>query len=65
MTKSKVWHVRVHRGGQSKYIGDVHASTEELARCAALSMYGHSDDDGEEVPEDAIGIDDDFDVTEA
>lgn len=44
----KTWNVRVHRGGGSKELGQVHEASEELARCAALSKYGISEDEAEE-----------------
>lgn len=58
----KQWNVRVHRNGLSRYIGTVYEKTEELARCAALSMYGRDED--EPYDELLIGPDDEFDVSE-
>lgn len=43
----KQWNVRVMREGQGLHIGQVTESTEALARCAALSRYGVSEDDVE------------------
>ena len=60
----KTWNVRVHRSGGSVELGQVHETTEALARCAALSKFGVSED---EANEDArrVGIypADDFDVS--
>lgn len=62
----KTWNVRVHRSGGSVELGQVHETTEALARCAALSRFGISDD---EVSEDqrraGIHPADDFDVSPA
>lgn len=60
----KTWKVRVHRDGGSKQIGQVHETTEELARCAALSKYGIGEDEaGEGTLRVGIYPDDDFDVS--
>lgn len=62
----KTWSVRVHRNGGSKAIGQVHETSEELARCAALSKYGISEDEAEEGTLRAgIYPADDFDVSPA
>lgn len=62
----KTWNVRVHRNGGSKQLGQVHESTEELARCVALSKYGISDDEAQEGTLRAgIYPADDFDVSPA
>lgn len=44
----KPWNVRVMRNGQAVHIGQVAESSETLARCAALSRYGLSEDEAEE-----------------
>ncbi len=44
----KAWNVRVHHSGDSKELGQVHESSEELARCAALSKYGISEEEANE-----------------
>ena len=44
----KAWNVRVHRNGGQNELGQVHESNEELARCAALSKYGVSEEEAEE-----------------
>ena len=66
------WTVRVMRRGQSVHIGRVAESTETLARCAALSRYGLSEDEAEEVERGhagsrgaAIFPDEEFDVSPA
>ena len=62
----KAWNVRVHRNGATKLLGQVHETTEELARCAALSKYGISEDEAEEGTLRAgIYSVDDFDVSPA
>ena len=38
------WNVRVVRDGEAVHIGKVGESTEALARCAALSRFGLSED---------------------
>ncbi|WP_406625404.1 hypothetical protein [Acidovorax sp. SDU_ACID1] len=43
----KQWNVRVERGGEAVHIGQVAETTEALARCAALSRYGVSEDEVE------------------
>ena len=50
----KQWYVRVMRRGQSVHIGRVAESTETLARCAALSRYGVSEDKAEEIERNRI-----------
>lgn len=39
------WNVRVVREGRTVYIGQVAESSESLARCAALSRFGVSEDE--------------------
>ena len=34
------WSVHVIRDGRSQYIGEVNESSEKMARCAALSLFG-------------------------
>jgi len=34
------WNVHVIREGRSQYIGEVNESSEKMARCAALSLFG-------------------------
>lgn len=57
----KVWNVCVYRDGRSRYVGEVHERTEALARCAALSRFGLSDD--ETAAGEAIRSDDEFEVS--
>ena len=63
----KAWNVYVYRDGRSRYVGEVHERTEALARCAALSRFGVSDDGaeaGEGGPSDeAIHPDDEFELS--
>lgn len=63
----KPWNVRVMREGQGIHIGQVAESTEVLARCAALSHYGLSDDeveaDGSRVRTTALYPEEDFEVS--
>ena len=63
----KAWNVSVYRDGRSRYVGEVNERTEALARCAALSRFGVSDDEaevGEGSPGDeAIHPDDEFEVS--
>ena len=66
------WNVCVMRRGQSVHIGQVAESTETLARCAALSRYGLSEDEAEQMQQDrkgsrgpAIYPDEAFDVSPA
>lgn len=62
----KTWNVRIRRDGHDLTLGQIHERNEALARCAALSRFGVSEDelasgeagDGAE----AIFPDDDFDV---
>lgn len=65
----KQWNVRVMREGQGQHIGQVTESTEALARCAALSCYGVSEDEvesgGVRARGAAIYPDEDFEVSEA
>ena len=51
----KQWNVRVMRNGHAVHIGQVAESTEALARCAALSRYGVSEDDAEETARSCTG----------
>lgn len=44
----KTWNVVVNRGSETQTLGQVHETSEELARCAALSKYGISEDEAEE-----------------
>lgn len=61
----KQWNVRVHRNGQSRYLGKVAAIQESEARAAALSAYGISEEEAEEgTLRDGIYAVDDFDVSE-
>ena len=64
---TKTWNVRVHRGIHgSQSLGQVTESTEELARCAALSKFGITEEEAEEgtlCP--GIYPADDFDVSPA
>lgn len=61
------WNVHVIREGWSHYIGEVNESSEEMARCAALSRFGVGEDEieaGEAAPRHvAIYPDDDFEVS--
>jgi len=63
------WNVRVRRQGRSIYLGQVAESTESLARCAALSRYGLSDDEAEATRRQPRGAsiypDEEFDVSPA
>lgn len=60
----KAWNVRVHRPDGTKHLGQVHEANEELARCAALSKFGVSEDETEECGLRAgIHECDDFDVS--
>lgn len=67
----KRWNVRVMRNGQAVHVGQVAESTETLARCAALSRYGLSEDEeelerGHAGPRGAaIYPDEEFDVSPA
>lgn len=68
----KPWNVRVMRNGQAVHVGQVAESTETLARCAALSRYGLSEDEAEERERDHVGPrgaaiypDEEFDVSPA
>lgn len=51
----KQWNVRVVRNGHAAHIGQVAESTETLARCAALSRYGLSEDEAEEMEQSRTG----------
>ena len=63
------WSVHVIRDGRSQYIGEVNESSEEMARCAALSRFGVGADEidaGEARPRCvAIYPDDRFEVSPA
>lgn len=63
------WNVYVIREGRSQYIGEVNESSEEMARCAALSRFGGGTDEidlGEVLPRCvAIYPDDTFEVSPA
>lgn len=63
------WNVHVIREGRSQYIGEVNESSEEMARCAALSRFGVGADEinaGEAPPRcEAIYPDDNFEVSPA
>ncbi len=65
----KQWNVRVVRNGRARHIGEVAESTETLARCAALSRYGVSEDEVEageiRVRGTAIYPDEEFEVSPA
>lgn len=64
--RTKAWNVQVRRNGGTKQLGQVHETTEDLARCAALSKYGISEDDVEDGTLRAgIYPADDFDVSPA
>lgn len=53
---TKRWNVRVKRNGQATHVGQVAESTETLARCAALSKYGLSEDEAEEMVRSCTGL---------
>ena len=63
------WNVYVIREGRSQYIGEVSESSQEMARCAALSRFGVDEDeiDAGEFPPRCVAIypDDDFEVSPA
>lgn len=63
------WNVRVMRQGQAQHIGQVAEDCEALARCAALSLYGVTEDevDAGEVCVRGASIypDEDFEVSPA
>ncbi|AEF88849.1 hypothetical protein DelCs14_1826 [Delftia sp. Cs1-4] len=63
----KDWRVRVARDGGMVDLGKVSEASESLARCAALSRYGVSDEElalGEVRPRGAsIYPDEDFEVS--
>lgn len=61
----KTWNVRVTRNGKELHIGQVNESDETLARCAALSRFGVSEEDvkAEGVCGAGIHSDEDFEVT--
>ncbi len=57
------WTVVVHKFDGPKTLGSVQEDSEELARCAALSKYGITEDEAEEGTMRAgIYPSDDFDV---
>jgi hypothetical protein len=61
------WNVYLYREGRSKYLGEVSERNEVLARCAALSRFGVSEDEiaAEDVRlrSEAIHPGDDFEVS--
>ncbi|GAO20230.1 hypothetical protein ALISP_0050 [Alicycliphilus sp. B1] len=63
------WNVRVMREGRAQHIGQVTEDSEALARCAALSLYGVTEDevDAGEVRVRGAPIypDEDFEVSPA
>lgn len=60
----KTWNVRVHTSGGSVSLGQVQETSEDNARCAALSKFGvHPDDD--DGKRQGIREGDDFDVSRA
>lgn len=63
------WNVHVIRQGRSQYIGEVNESSEEMARCAAPSLFGVGADeiDTGEAPPRGMTIypDDNFEVSHA
>lgn len=65
----RVWNVRVHRDGHVVSLGEVSERNEELARCAALSRFGISEDElaAGDVRADwnVVLPDEDFDVSPA
>lgn len=65
----RTWNVRVIRDGRALHLGPVDESSEPLARCAALSRYGVTEEELAGTPHkpDATTIypDEDFDVTPA
>jgi len=65
----KQWNVRVYRNGRAVDIGQVAESSETLARCAALSRYGVTEDDIEAGGLRPSGLviypDEDFEVSQA
>lgn len=61
----KNWNVRVHLKTGSVYLGQVGEESEELARCAALSKFGISEDEDTDPTRRGIRADDDFDVSPA
>lgn len=66
--QQKTWDVRVNRATGFRYIGQVTESTEPLARCAALSRFGLTEDDiaqGTEPNGSTIFPTEEFDVSPA
>jgi hypothetical protein len=59
----KNWNVRVHTVNGPVDLGQVGESSEELARCAALSKFGISEDEDTDPNRRGIRADDDFDVS--
>lgn len=41
----RIWNVRVMREGRAVYLGQVAESSESLARCAALSRFGVTEEE--------------------
>ena len=58
-----IWNVRVHTPAGPVHQGQVGEDTEELARCAALAIFGIPDDEDMDPARRGIRCDDDFDVT--
>lgn len=63
------WNVYVIREGRWQCIGEVSESSEEMARCAALSRFGFGEDeiDAGDAPPRRVAIypDEDFEVSPA
>lgn len=55
----------MHKGGTSFYLGQVHETNEDNARCAALSKFSIHPDDDVDPAKQGIREDDEFDVSEA
>lgn len=61
----KTWNVRVHLKTGSVSLGQVAETSEELARCAALSKFGIPDDEDSDPTLRGIREADEFDVSPA
>ena len=61
----KTWNVRVHLKTGSVHLGQVGEQNEELARCAALSMFEIPEDEDTNPTASGIRSDDEFDVSPA
>lgn len=66
----KTWNVYVERNGRPHYLGQVDETTEEPARCAALSKFAIFDDEMFEMmfgkrTREGIFSDDEFSVSVA